>query len=355
MTSDSSQIGVRTLHASPQLLDCNDPLFVHPSDTPGIALVPQLLVETENYSEWSLSMKMSLLVMNKIGFIDGTCTREKYEADSFRLHQWDRCNAIVQPWIMSSVAQELRKGIVYSSNAKKVWEAFRERFDKVNATKVYHMNREISSLTQEISSVSIYYSRLNVLRAEFESIMPFPGCDCVKSREFVEFLRQQKLMKFLMGLNDTYAPKRSQILMMNPTPTIDQAYSMIIKEESQRLNSNLGVQSGILGSAPMDGGSSAMIPINTSNARNGRNWNLQCDYCHMKGYTKENCYKLIGYPTWPKFNNNNRRRRGYNGTPAVAHNENVKAQEEMYTTGTKGTGYTGGLASAPIFTHEQYQ
>ncbi|XP_075077034.1 uncharacterized protein LOC142163794 [Nicotiana tabacum] len=173
-----------------------------------------------------------ILVKNKIGFIDGTCTREKYEADPFKLHQWDRCNAIVQSWIMSSVAQDLRKGIVYSSNAQKVWEAFKERFDKVNATKVYHMNREIGSLTQGILNISIYYSRLNDLWAEFESMIPFPGSDCVKSREFVVFLRQQKLMKFLMGLNDTYAPQRSQILMMNPTPTIDQDYSMLIQEES---------------------------------------------------------------------------------------------------------------------------
>ncbi|XP_070029789.1 uncharacterized protein [Nicotiana sylvestris] len=225
---DSSQTGVGTSHANSQLLDCNDPLFVHPSNTPGIALVPQLLVGTENYSEWNRSMKMSLLVKNKIDFIDGTCTREKYEAYPFKLHQWDRCNAIVQSWIMSLVAQKLRKRIVYSSNAHKVWEAFKERFDKVHATKVYHMNREIGSLAQGISSISIYYSRLNDLWIEFESIIPFRGCDCVKSREFVVFLRQQKLMKFLMGLNDTYAPQRSQILMMNPTPTIDQAYSMLI-------------------------------------------------------------------------------------------------------------------------------
>ncbi|XP_075095518.1 uncharacterized protein LOC142173770 [Nicotiana tabacum] len=196
------------------------------------------------------------------------------------------------------------------------------------------MNREISSLTQGISSISIYYSKLDDLWAEFESSIPFSGCDCVKSREFVEFLRQQKLMKFLIGLNDTYAPQKSQILMMNPTPTIDQAYSMLIQEERQRLNSNLGVQSGILGSAPMDGEFSAMISINTSNTRPMRNGNLKCDYCHMKEHTKENCYKLIGYPTGPKFNNNNRRRGGCKGALAVAHNANVKAQEEMYTTGT---------------------
>ncbi|XP_075103420.1 uncharacterized protein LOC142178005 [Nicotiana tabacum] len=179
---------------------------------------------------------MSLLVKNKIGFIDESCARETYVADSFRLHQWERCNAIVQSWIMSYIAQELRKGIVYSSNAQKVWEAFKELFDKVNATKNYHMNMKISSLMQEISSVSIYYSKLNDLWVEFESIILYPDCDCVRSRLFVDFLCQQKLMKFLMGLNVTYAPQMSQFLMMNPTLTLDQAYLIIIHEESQRMS-----------------------------------------------------------------------------------------------------------------------
>ncbi|XP_070043221.1 uncharacterized protein [Nicotiana tomentosiformis] len=191
---------------------------------------------------------MSLLVKNKIGFIDGSCARETYVADSFRLHQWERCNAIVQSWIMSSIAQELRKGIVYSSNAQKVWEAFKELFNKVNATNIYHMNMKISSLMQGISSVSIYYSKLNNLWAEFESIILYLDCDCVRSRLFVDFLRQQKLMKFLMGLNVTYAPQMSQFLMMNPTPTLDQAYLIIIHEESQRMSGTSMSQSDILGS-----------------------------------------------------------------------------------------------------------
>ncbi|XP_075091864.1 uncharacterized protein LOC142172012 [Nicotiana tabacum] len=180
---------------------------------------------------------MSLLVKNKLGFTDGTYTREQYEKDIFRLLQWERCNAIVQSWIRSSVAPELRRGIVYSSDAQKVWKSMKDRFDKVNGTKIYHMNKEMSSLTQGISSISVYFSRLNDLWDEFESLILFPGCDCEKSRQLVVFLHQQKLMKFLMGLNEIYAPQRSQILMMHPTPTLDQAYSMIIQEESQRMSS----------------------------------------------------------------------------------------------------------------------
>ncbi|XP_016472800.1 uncharacterized protein LOC107794785 [Nicotiana tabacum] len=148
---------------------------------------------------------MSLLVKNKIDFINETCVREDYEKHPFRLHQWDQCNTIVRSWIMSSVAKELRQGIVFSSNTKKVWEALKNRFDK----------------------------------DEFESIISFPGCDCKKSKTFVEFLHTQKLVKFLMGLNETYAPQRSQILIMHPIPSLNQAYSMLIQEESQRMSSGL--------------------------------------------------------------------------------------------------------------------
>lgn len=160
-------------------------LYVHHSDMLGVTLIHQFLIETENYSEWNRSMKMPLLVKNKIGFIDGKCTNEKYKGNAFCMYRWERYNTIVQSWIM---IQLHKSSVLYSSNAQKVWAAFKDTFDKVSATKVCHVNREIGLLNQEISSLSIYYSKLNDISYEFESVIPFPGCDCVKSRLFVEFL-----------------------------------------------------------------------------------------------------------------------------------------------------------------------
>jgi len=37
-----------------------------------------------------------------------------------------------------------------------------------------------------------------------------------------------------MGLNDSYIQARSQILMMNPTPSVNQCYAMIVQDESQK-------------------------------------------------------------------------------------------------------------------------
>lgn len=73
-------------------------------------------------------------------------------------HQWERVNAIVLSWIMSSVSKDLVNGIVYSSNAYKVWAYLKEHFDKVNVTKIYHMYRGITTLTQGTLTVSTYFS-----------------------------------------------------------------------------------------------------------------------------------------------------------------------------------------------------
>lgn len=97
--------------------------------------------------------------------------------------------------------------------------------------------------------------------------------------------------------------------MMSPTPTLDQAYSMIIQEESQRMTGTSMSQGGILGSGPMEGASSALAAANATNKRPKRNTNLYCDYCHMKGHKRKNGYKQIGYPY--NFRFGSRRRGGF--------------------------------------------
>ncbi|KAL6132814.1 hypothetical protein ACLB2K_065053 [Fragaria x ananassa] len=53
------------------VLDPNDPLILHHSDTPGLKLVNELL-DGHNYGDWSRAMLLSLSAKNKHGLIDGT-------------------------------------------------------------------------------------------------------------------------------------------------------------------------------------------------------------------------------------------------------------------------------------------
>nr|XP_016440219.1 PREDICTED: uncharacterized protein LOC107766024 [Nicotiana tabacum] len=153
-----------------------------------------------------------------------------------------------------------------------------------------------------------------------------------------------------MGLNDTYAPQMSQILTMHPTPTLDQAYSMIVQEGSQRVNVGTS-HAEILGSTPLNLEISALVTANASNVGPRENNGLVCDYCHMKGHSRESCYKLVGYPPGFKFNNN--RRRGTHEHPGnMAHNAHTS---EVLQNAAHGNNIPAAVPTVQPFTTQQYQ
>lgn len=119
-------------------------------------------------------MKVSLLTRIKLGFIDGSITRDTYEEKYANLQ--DRCNAIVKSSITHNVSRDFLNEILFRSNAHEIWSDLRENFDKVNASQIYYLHREIFTLTQGSSSVSVYYSKLKDLWGEYNLLMPSSIC-----------------------------------------------------------------------------------------------------------------------------------------------------------------------------------
>ncbi|XP_070057392.1 uncharacterized protein [Nicotiana tomentosiformis] len=124
-------------------------------------------------------MRISLLGRNKLGLVDGSCKKEDF-SEAVGNH-WERVNAIVLSWIMSSVAKGLLGGIMYATNAQAVWEELYERFNKIDGSRTFNIHKEIVTLTQETTSVSNYFSKLKDLWEEFEALVPALSCNFEKS------------------------------------------------------------------------------------------------------------------------------------------------------------------------------
>ncbi|XP_047264122.1 uncharacterized protein LOC124896584 [Capsicum annuum] len=262
-------------------------LYLSSSDIPGVVQVGFPLTGIDNYSLWSRAMRLILLTKNKLD-----------------LKQWNRCNAIVISWIISNVSQNLVSGILFRSNAYLVWNDLRERFDKVNID----------------------------LWDEFDSIIPPFSCDCAKFKDYAENMMRRRLLQFLMGLNDSYSQARIQILLMNPTPNINQCYTMIVQDESQKAltgdsysfgkeildptalftrsaprshgyggvgggssNSYFGSESSSSGGAgPFSGYSGGSVHSGAGSSGSQRQGKqMFCDYCNMRGHSKDTCYKFM--------------------------------------------------------------
>ncbi|XP_070008681.1 uncharacterized protein [Nicotiana sylvestris] len=249
------------------LVHHNHPLYIHPYDIQGVVLISIQLRGSKNYSLWSRSMKIVLHGKNKLAFMIGTCRKELSDVSLHEL--WDRCNAIVLAWIMNTIAPNLLSTMIYASNAHKSGKIFVR--DLIN-------------------------------------LAPLHSCGFPESKQYVEHYQLQKLYQFLTGLNDSFDNAKYHIIMIRPLSNVKQPYVMIVNLESQSRNNaalsdGIGVSVTLMSKANSGNGNSSFKP------RNNLGWStLQCDYYHLKGHTKDSCYKFYGYPVDFKA-----KRRGYSG------------------------------------------
>ncbi|GAV89126.1 LOW QUALITY PROTEIN: UBN2_3 domain-containing protein, partial [Cephalotus follicularis] len=164
--------------------DASSPYYVHHLDNPGIMLVSQALT-CDNYSTWSRSISMALEARNMLRFINGLVG--KPPIDSSLLPYCSHRNSMFLSWILNSVSKDI---------------------------------------------ASTYYIILKGLWDELANSNSLTACTCGVIQE-INALQRDRLLQFLMGIKDSYTIIRSQILLMNPLPTVNKAYSMVLQEEIQ--------------------------------------------------------------------------------------------------------------------------
>lgn len=206
-------------------------MFLQTSDHPGMNLITSSLTEN-NYLTWSRSVKIALGAKTKLGFIDGRCKQPNEKEPKFE--QWVKADCMVRSWILNSIAKDIVEAFLYVNNAKELWDELRERFGECNGPLLYQLQREISTVTQGSMTVAQYFTKLKKYWDELACLTLVPECTCGSAKVISEALDSNKLIQFLMGLSDVYDPIRGQLLLMEPLPNVNRAYSMILRVEKQR-------------------------------------------------------------------------------------------------------------------------
>ena len=114
----------------------------------------------------------------------------------------------------------------------------------------------------------------------------------------LEKYEQRCVMQFLMGLNESFATVRGQILLMDPMPPINKVFSLIRQEERQR---SIGSLNGFLNNPFVE---STSLLCKSKDAKYGANKQSighkkekpMCTHCVLLGHTMDKCYKLHGFP-----------------------------------------------------------
>ncbi|XP_068651725.1 uncharacterized protein [Aristolochia californica] len=213
------------ISSSVRPMDYSNPYYLHHGDSPGNVLVIQLLTG-ENFNTWHHSMLMALTTKNKVCFVDGSLPSDSEASSMF--HFWTRCNNMVLSWILNSLSREIAASVICVDSAHAMWSNLNERFSQGNEPRIYQLQKSITSLTQDDLAISAYYTKIKGLWDELLNYRPPPICSYGGLRSLIDMQQQEYVMRFLMGLNDSFSHIRGQILLNDPLPSINKVGEWII-------------------------------------------------------------------------------------------------------------------------------
>ncbi|KAM6558950.1 hypothetical protein CsatA_028189 [Cannabis sativa] len=258
----------------------DNPYFVGSGDHPGLILVTPPLSD-HNFQQWRRDFHLALGAKNKTGFIDGTLSQP--DPTSHLFHSWTRCNQMVMSWIIHCVSLDIKSSIMFLDTAHEMWNELTNRFSQGNGPRLFELQESLTDLRQGDESVTAYFTKLRAIWDEINELRPRLPCTCQASADNTKFQNQEKVLRFLTGINESYQAVRDQVLITEPFPSLSKVFSTIIQHERQR---KLRVLPNIIAATSSQ-------PINSS-----RNKKMHpfCTHCQKPGHLKEKCYVLHGFP-----------------------------------------------------------
>ncbi|XP_076956877.1 uncharacterized protein LOC143632189 [Bidens hawaiensis] len=206
-------------------------------------------------------MSIALSAKNKLGFINNTVPMPANQA---HLALWQRCNDMVISWILNTLNHDIHDSVLYAETAQTLWNELNSRYGQAS---------------DELNAVNY-----------------IPSCTCGAAHAFAKREEDQRLIQFLVGLNPNYDMIRSNILMMQPLPSIDRAYGILIQYEKKREIHTTTTDFCYIFSSMH---ANTAGPIRGGTRENRRN--LVCTHCKRNGHSVSICYTLIGFPKDYKF------------------------------------------------------
>nr|KYP41064.1 Retrovirus-related Pol polyprotein from transposon TNT 1-94 [Cajanus cajan] len=205
---------------------------------------------------------------------------------------------MIMAWLWNSMVPEISDTCMFLKSAKEIWEAVEQTYSKAkDAAQIYDVKVKTVAAKQGNRSVTEYANQLKSLWMELDHYRVIKAKCSEDSAILKEYIEQDRVYDFLVGLNPEYDQVRIQILGKEKVPGLNEVVAIIRSEESRR---GLMLETSTTESSAMiaEGGT-----IMVANQR--KNWvpsmekkheEVWCTHCNKPRHTREKCWKLHGKP-----------------------------------------------------------
>ncbi|GFY86213.1 hypothetical protein Acr_04g0009510 [Actinidia rufa] len=150
-----------------------------------------------------------------------------------RLEEWDSKNHQIITWIRNTFIPSISLQFGLFDTAHAIWDFLVTRYTTADLACQYQLMTSLCRQRQEPGqSISAFLPQIYSIWDQLTPSEPKWLC-AGDSTLFATYRDQQRLILFLMGLSDIYEPVRASLLHRIPLPTLEQAISELLSEETR--------------------------------------------------------------------------------------------------------------------------
>ncbi|KAM0050763.1 hypothetical protein Hdeb2414_s0007g00227581 [Helianthus debilis subsp. tardiflorus] len=224
--------------------------------------------------------------------------------------QWEQEDLIVFSWLIQNIEPVLAGNLTEYPTAKTLWDALVVTYSSGrDKLQTFNLHVKANDIKQDDNPLEDFWIALQGVWGEIDRIKPNP-MKCPEDIKIYSRIRsEQKLFQFLNSLNRRYEPIKREILRMEPLPSAEAAYAVVRKEAAHQNilgatnNDSNGIAAGLIATKTEGSGLSTKGYRRSEGKKVGQSGkedksHLKCDHCGMTKHTKEQCFRLVGYPDW---------------------------------------------------------
>ncbi|KAM0003992.1 hypothetical protein Hdeb2414_s0259g00850581 [Helianthus debilis subsp. tardiflorus] len=224
--------------------------------------------------------------------------------------QWEQEDLIVFSWLIQNIEPVLAGNLTEYPTAKTLWDALVVTYSSGrDKLQTFNLHVKANDIKQDDNPLEDFWIALQGVWGEIDRINPNP-MKCPEDIKIYSRIRsEQKLFQFLNSLNRRYEPIKREILRMEPLPSAEAAYAVVRKEAAHQNilgatnNDSNGIAAGLIATKTEGSGLSTKGYRRSEGKKVGQSGkedksHLKCDHCGMTKHTKEQCFRLVGYPDW---------------------------------------------------------
>ncbi|KAJ0589682.1 putative transcription factor interactor and regulator CCHC(Zn) family [Helianthus annuus] len=288
-----------------------------PSQTPKQTLSDSLKISiklnSQNYALWARMIRVAIGGKSKSLLSHITGKPAPPDPSDEQYEQWEQDDLVVFSWLIQNIEPGLAGNLTEFLTAKALWDALVVTYSSgKDKLQTFDLHVKANELKQNGSALEDFWIKLQGIWGEIDRRDPNPMTCSADIATYNNIRSEQKLFQFLNALDRKFDPVKREILRWDPLPSVEQAYAAVRKEMAHQgilgtisETSQSGVAAGLVAGEITEIDGQGLITkgqrrsdfTGKSSSRIDKS-KLKCSHCDMRGHTKEQCFKIVGFPDW---------------------------------------------------------